>query len=311
MQVIRSLTDFPELSCTVVTSGTFDGVHIGHQKILQRLIQVAREMNGQSVVITYWPHPRLVLETAPENLHLLSTIEERIDQLAAFGIDYLLIIPFTREFSNWESDQFITNVLIKTIRTKKLVIGYDHRFGKNRTGSFEYLRQHAPELGFAVEEIPRQDIDHVAVSSTKIRHALEAGEINSATAYLGRPYSLPGTVVKGKQLGRTLGYPTANLDVTDRHKLIPAQGIYAVKVKVRNQLYAGMLSIGTNPTVGGTQQTIEVNIFNFAADIYGEEITVYFVARIRGEENFPSLEALVEQLHRDKTATLQLLSKQV
>lgn len=225
MQVIRSLSDFPVLPCAVVTSGTFDGVHLGHQKILQRLVQVTREMNGQSVVITYWPHPRLVLQPETDNLHLLSTIEERIEQLAAFGVDYLLIIPFTRDFANLASEEFIAQILMQTIRTQKLVIGYDHHFGKNRTGSFEYLRQHAPELGFVVEEIPRQDIDHVAVSSTKIRQALTAGEIKTATAYLGRFYALPGTVVTGRQLGRTLGYPTANIDVTDRHKLIPAQGI--------------------------------------------------------------------------------------
>ncbi len=309
MQVIRSLSDFPELSQAVVTSGTFDGVHLGHQKILQRLIQVAHDTNGQSVVITYWPHPRLVLHPETPNLHLLSTIDERIEQLAAFGIDYLLIIPFTREFASLDSEQFITQILLKTIRTKKLVIGYDHRFGRNRTGSFEYLHQHAPELGFEVEEIPRQDIDHVAVSSTKIRTALEAGEIKTANAYLGRSYSLSGTVVKGRQLGRTLGYPTANLDITDQHKLIPKLGIYAVQVKIKAQVLGGMLSIGTNPTVGGTHQTVEVNIFDFAGDLYGQEITLFFLDRIRDEEKFASLDALIAQMHRDKESALEILQK--
>ncbi|QMU27881.1 bifunctional riboflavin kinase/FAD synthetase [Adhaeribacter radiodurans] len=308
MQVIRSLSEFPELSRAVVTSGTFDGVHIGHQKILQRLIQIAQQTNGQSVVITYWPHPRLVLHPETQNLHLLSTIEERIEQLAVFGIDYLLIIPFTREFASLDSEQFITDILIKTIHTKKLVIGYDHRFGRNRMGSFEYLRQHAPELGFEVEEIPRQDIDHMAVSSTKIRVALENGEVKIANTYLGRSYSLRGTVVKGKQLGRTLGYPTANLDVSDQHKLIPKQGIYTVKVKIQQQVWGGMLSIGTNPTVGGTQQTIEVNIFDFEGDLYGQEITLLFVDRIRDEENYASLEELISQLHRDKETALHTLN---
>ncbi|PSR53757.1 riboflavin biosynthesis protein RibF [Adhaeribacter arboris] len=308
MQVIRSLSEFPALSQAVVTSGTFDGVHKGHQKILQRLIQITQQTNGQSVVITYWPHPRLVLHPETQNLHLLSTIEERIEQLAAFGMDYLLIIPFTREFANLDSEQFITQILVNTIHTKKLVIGYDHRFGRNRMGSFEYLRQHAPELGFEVEEIPRQDIDHVAVSSTKIRTALEQGEIQIANAYLGRYYSLRGTVVKGKQLGRTLGYPTANLDVSDQHKLIPKQGIYTVQVKIQEQVLGGMLSIGTNPTVGGIHQTIEVNIFNFEADLYGQEITLLFVDRIRDEENFGSVEELVLQLHRDKEFALQILN---
>lgn len=309
MQVIRSLSDFPKLSQAVVTSGTFDGVHRGHQKILHRLIQVAQDIQGQSVVITYWPHPRLVLQPNIQNLHLLSTIQERIEQLAAFEIDYLLIIPFTREFANLDSEQFISEILINTIQTKKLVIGYDHRFGRNRTGSFEYLQQHAPEYGFEVEEIPRQDIDHVAVSSTKIRTALEAGEIKTATASLGRYYSLSGTVVKGKQLGRTLGYPTANLDITDQHKLIPKLGIYAVQVKIRDQIFGGMLSIGTNPTVGGTNQTIEVNIFNFSDDLYGQEITLLFLDRIRDEEKFNSLENLISQMQQDKKIALSVLNQ--
>ncbi|RDC62994.1 bifunctional riboflavin kinase/FAD synthetase [Adhaeribacter pallidiroseus] len=308
MQVIRSLTDFPELSQAVVTSGTFDGVHRGHQKILQRLIQLAQAINGQSVVITYWPHPRLVLQPEIQNIHLLSTIEERIEQLAAFAVDYLLIIPFTREFANLDSEQFVSEILIKTIRTKKLVIGYDHRFGRNRAGSFEYLRQHAPELGFEVEEIPRQDIDHVAVSSTKIRTALEAGEIKTATAYLGRYYALVGTVVLGKQLGRTLGYPTANLNITEQHKLIPRQGIYVVQVKIKNQLFGGMLSIGTNPTVGGTNQTVEVNIFNFSGNLYGQEITLLFLDRIRSEEKFANLDELITQMHQDKIKSLSVLN---
>jgi riboflavin kinase/FMN adenylyltransferase len=308
MQVIRSLSEFPELSQAVVTSGTFDGVHRGHQKILQRLMQVAQDIHGQSVVITYWPHPRLVLQPEIQNIHLLSTIAERIEQLAAFAIDYLLIIPFTRAFANLDSEQFISEILINTIRTKKLVIGYDHRFGHNRTGSFEYLRQHAPELGFEVEEIPRQDIDHVAVSSTKIRTALEAGEIKTATAYLGRYYSLSGTVVPGRQLGRTLGYPTANLDISDQHKLIPKLGIYVVQVKFKNQLFGGMLSIGTNPTVGGTNQTVEVNIFNFSGDLYGQVITLHFIDRIRNEEKFASLDDLISQMHQDKEKALTVLS---
>ncbi|QNF35008.1 bifunctional riboflavin kinase/FAD synthetase [Adhaeribacter swui] len=309
MQVIRSLSDFPELSQAVVTSGTFDGVHLGHQKILHRLIQITQDVNGQSVVITFWPHPRLVLQPEIQNLHLLSTIEERIAELSAFNIDYLLIIPFTRQFANLDSEQFISEILIKTIRTKKLVIGYDHRFGRNRTGSFEYLRQHAPELGFEVEEIPRQDIENVAVSSTKIRTALENGEIKTANAYLGRSYSLTGTVVRGKQLGRTLGYPTANLSISNSHKLIPKLGIYVVQVKIKDQLFGGMLSIGINPTVGGTTRTVEVNIFNFSGDLYNQEITLLFMDRIRDEEKFKNLEELIAQMHQDKITALAVLEQ--
>lgn len=309
MKVIRELQHFPELSCAVVTSGTFDGVHVGHQKILTRLTERASEVNGQSVVITYWPHPRLVLNPTDTSLQLLSTIEERIEQLAAFAIDYLLIIPFTRDFAAMDSGQYIRQILQQTIRTKILIIGYDHRFGKNREGSFAYLQEHAPQFGFTVEEIPRHDIDQVAVSSTKIREALEKGEITTATTYLGRPYSLTGTVVPGRQLGRTIGYPTANLAITDKFKLIPAQGIYAVRVKVGTAWYGGMLSIGTNPTVNGTQQTIEANIFAFNQDIYGQNITVYFADYIRAEEKFASLNELKTKLHEDRIAALAILNR--
>lgn len=312
MKVIRDLAQFPVLPHAVVTSGTFDGVHLGHQKIIERLLEITRATNGQSVVVTYWPHPRLVLQAQDQSsLQLLSTIEERIEQLAAFPIDYLLIIPFTQEFANLTSEEYIRKILLATIRTKIFVIGYDHRFGKGREGSFAYLQQQAPELGFQVEEIPARDIDHVAVSSTKIRKALECGQITTANTYLGRPYTLSGKVVRGRQLGRTIGYPTANIVVNDSHKLIPGQGIYAVQVKVKGQLYGGMLSIGTNPTVGGTEQTIEVNIFNFSQDIYEQEITIYFIAYIREERNLPGLEALKEQLHQDQEAAFALLNQKL
>ncbi|MGV3587339.1 MAG: bifunctional riboflavin kinase/FAD synthetase [Adhaeribacter sp.] len=310
MKVIRDLANFPVLPHAVVTSGTFDGVHLGHQKIIERLLEITRATNGQSVVVTYWPHPRLVLQAQDQSsLQLLSTIEERIEQLATFPIDYLLIIPFTQEFAGLTSEAYIRKILLATIQTKIFVIGYDHRFGKGREGSFAYLQQHAPAFGFQVEEIPARDIDHVAVSSTKIRKALESGNIATANAYLGRPYSLSGTVVRGRQLGRTIGYPTANIAVNDPHKLIPGQGIYAVKVKVNNQVYGGMLSIGTNPTVGGTEQTIEVNIFSFNQNIYDQELTIYFIAYIREERNLPDLEALKEQLHQDQDSALALLNQ--
>ena len=311
MKVIRNLADFPVLPQAVVTSGTFDGVHIGHQKIIERLLEVTRATNGQSVVITYWPHPRLVLDAANQTpLHLLSTIEERIEQLGTYDIDYLLIIPFTKEFASLTSEQYIQQILLAAIHTKVLVIGYDHRFGKNREGDFKYLQKHAPALGFRVEEIPAQDIDHIAVSSTRIRKALETGNIVNATTYLGHYYSLTGKVVPGRQLGRTIGYPTANIVVTDHHKLIPAQGIYAVQVKINQQLRGGMLSIGINPTVGGTTQTIEVHIFDFQADIYDQVITLYFVAYIRAEQKFDSLAELTEQLHQDQVTALALLNQQ-
>jgi riboflavin kinase / FMN adenylyltransferase len=307
MIVIRELSQFPSLAHAVVTSGTFDGVHVGHQKILSRLIETARQSHGQSVVITYWPHPRMVLHPDDNSLRLLSTIEERVEALRLFGVDYLLILPFTREFAQLSSEEYIQQILINTIHTKKLVIGYDHRFGKNREGGFEYLQQNAGRYGFEVEEIPRQDVDAVGVSSSKIRTALEHGDVETATRYLGRPYSITGTVVQGKQLGRTIGFPTANVEVSEKTKLVPAQGVYAVKVKTSQGDYKGMLNIGTRPTVDGTHQTIEVHLFNFQADLYGQEISVSFVAYLRPEQKFSGVEALTLQLRQDRTLALQVL----
>ncbi|AKQ45276.1 riboflavin biosynthesis protein RibF [Rufibacter radiotolerans] len=307
MIVIRELNQFPSLAHAVVTSGTFDGVHVGHQKILSRLIETTRQSHGQSVVITYWPHPRMVLHPEDDSLWLLSTIEERIEALRIFGVDYLLILPFTREFAQLSSEEYIQQILIQTIHTKKLVIGYDHRFGKNREGGFEYLQQNAVRYGFEVEEIPRQDIEAVGVSSSKIRTALEHGDVDTATRYLGRHYSLTGTVVQGKQLGRTIGFPTANIEVAEKTKLVPARGVYAVKVKTSQGVYKGMLNIGTRPTVDGSTQTIEVHLFDFASDLYGKEITLFFVAFLRPEEKFSGIEALTQQLQQDQASALQVL----
>ncbi|WP_066832107.1 bifunctional riboflavin kinase/FAD synthetase [Rufibacter ruber] len=307
MIVIRELNQFPLLAHAVVTSGTFDGVHVGHQKILARLTESARQSTGQSVVITYWPHPRTVLNPHDDSLRLLSTIEERIEALEQFGVDYLLILPFTREFAQLTSEEYIQQILINTLHTKKLVIGYDHRFGKNREGGFDYLQANARRYGFEVEEIPRQDIDEVGVSSSKIRTALEKGDVETAARYLGRPYTLSGRVVEGKKLGRTLGYPTANLQPQDKLKQVPAIGIYAVMVKTTSGSFKGMLSIGTNPTVNGSSQTIEVHLFDFEGELYGQEITLSFIAYMRPEEKYENLDLLVRQLHQDKATALQLL----
>ncbi|MCC9166578.1 bifunctional riboflavin kinase/FAD synthetase [Pontibacter harenae] len=307
MEVIRDLSLFPNLSQTVVTSGTFDGLHIGHQKILKRVIERARQINGQSVVISFWPHPRLVLFPEDNDLKLLSTIEERIEELRNFGIDYLLLIPFTKEFSRMSSRSFITDILVRTINTKVLVIGYDHRFGKNREGSFENLKARSQQYGFEVEEIPRQDIDDIGVSSTKIRKALESGDIETANRYLGRSYSLTSTVEEGNKLGRTIGFPTANLALPAAHKLIPANGVYAVWVKIGEARYGGMMNIGIRPTVDGKQLTLEVHILNFDQDIYGQTLTVEYVQHLRQEQKFDGLEALKAQLAKDKEATQQVL----
>jgi riboflavin kinase/FMN adenylyltransferase len=307
MKVIRDIAHFPSLPHAIVTSGTFDGVHIGHQKIIERLVHRTHQTKGQSVVVTYWPHPRLVLQNDQVSLGLLSTIEERIELLRQYPIDYLLIIPFTRDFASLDPAQYVRQILVETLHTKVFIIGYDHRFGKSRSGDLAYLQTQSQEYGFTVEEIPAQDIDQVAVSSTRIRQALGKGDIATANAYLGHPYSVTGKVVHGQKLGRTIGYPTANLEVTDAHKLIPAQGIYAVRVLVAGSWYGGMLSIGTNPTVGGTGQTIEVYIFDFDQDIYGQLITLHFMHYIRPEEKFSGLEALKAKLQEDQQTALALL----
>ncbi len=307
MKIYYSIDDFSCLDYAVVTSGTFDGVHIGHQKILGRLKEIAEKFNGETVVITLWPHPRLVLKPEDRSLKLLNTFEEKAELLKEQGIRHLLRIPFTREFSQISSTEFISKILVQVIGTRKLVIGYDHRFGKNREGSFEELKRNGPAYGFDVEEIPRQDVDHVAVSSSKIRHALEEGDVETAAHFLGRPYSLSGRVIKGDQLGRKLGFPTANIDVDSHYKLIPAEGIYAARIEHERRSYGGMLYIGNRPTVDGSTRSIEVNIFGFAQDIYGQNLKVSFIKFLRGDVKFNDLESLKQQLQEDQLASLQVL----
>jgi riboflavin kinase/FMN adenylyltransferase len=307
MRIYYSLDDFAPIKNAVVTSGTFDGVHLGHQKILNRLKEIAGKHAGETVVITFWPHPRLILKPEEDSLRLLNTFEEKADLLKHQGIQHLLRIPFTKEFSQISSQAFIKNILVDTIGTKKLVIGYDHRFGNNREGSFEQLKLNGPTYGFDVEEIEQQDVDHIAVSSSKIRYALESGDIETAIHFLGRPYSMTGQVVKGDKLGRVLGYPTANIDLDSRLKLIPSDGIYAVTVKYESTIYKGMLYIGNRPTVNGTKRVIEVNLFDFNKEIYGESLTIYFHSLIRLDSKFQDLEALKKQLHDDKEKALNLL----
>lgn len=307
MRIYYNLDDFTRLENAVVTSGTFDGVHLGHQKIVKRLKEIASKNGGETVVITFWPHPRLILKPGDDSLRLLTTFEEKADILKQQGIQHLLRLTFTKEFSQITSLMFIKNILVDTIGTKKLVIGYDHRFGNNREGSFEQLKVNAPTYGFEVEEIERQDVDHIGVSSSKIRHALENGDVETANHFLGRPYSITGSVVKGDKLGRILGYPTANIELDSRHKLIPSDGIYAVTVRHESVLYKGMLYIGNRPTVNGTKRVIEVNLFNFSKIIYGENLTAYFHSLIRLDSKFNDLEALKQQLHNDKFKALAAL----
>lgn len=307
MQLVDDLSDFISPEFAVVTSGTFDGVHVGHQKILNKIVQSAKLHGGQSVVLTFWPHPRFVLKKDVNNLKLLTTFEEKVDLLDRIGIDYLVKIPFTHEFSELSSEDFIQDVLVKSLNTKKLVIGYDHRFGKNREGGFDYLKEHSSQYGFAIQEIPRQDIEHVGVSSTAIREALVEGNIHVANEFLGRKYCISGFVIEGDRIGRSIGFPTANLDVPETYKLIPADGSYAVKVTLHNEKLDGMLNIGWRPTVSGEERRIEVNIFDFDREIYNERLTIEFISRLRKEQKFESIEKLKEQLSLDKIQAKTLL----
>lgn len=307
MRIYHSLDDFNPVHKAVVTSGTFDGVHVGHQKILSRLSEVAARISGETVVITFWPHPRLVLYPNDTDLKLLNTFEEKAELIKEQGIQHLLRIPFTKEFSQQSSEEFITNILVDKIGTKKLVIGYDHHFGKNREGSFEQLKLNGPKYGFDVEEISRQDVDHVVVSSTKIRRALETADLETATHLLGRPYGITGRVVKGDKIGRLMGFPTANLEIDSKHKLVPTDGIYAVTVQHEHRVFGGMLYIGYRPTIDGAKKSIEVNIFDFDKDIYGESLSIKFHQLIRGDSKFNDLEELKEQLKKDKDQALSIL----
>jgi riboflavin kinase/FMN adenylyltransferase len=307
LKVYNNIQDFKDVKNPVVTTGTFDGVHLGHQKIISRLKDIAAEENGETVLLTFYPHPRMVLFPDDNELKLLNTQQEKIELLEKYGVDHLIIYPFTREFSRLTSVEFVRNILVNSIKTKKLVIGYNHHFGRNREGSLEHLKEYGPLYGFDVEEIPAQDIDHIEVSSTKIRKALQTGDIKTATAYLGHEYSITGKVVEGKKIGRTIGFPTANIFVDDKYKLIPADGVYAVKVKQDGRMYGGMLNIGNNPTVNGKFKTIEVNIFDFDKDIYGQDATIYFIERLRDEVKFNGLEELKAAIAKDQENSLLIL----
>ncbi len=310
MKVYNHIEEFTGCTNAVVTTGTFDGVHTGHQAIIRRLNEIAAKENGESVLLSFYPHPRMVLFPDDIDLKLLTTQDEKISLLEKYGIQHLIIQPFTKEFSRLSSLQFIREILVNKIKTKKLVIGYDHHFGRNREGSFAHLKETGPMYGFTVEEIPAQDVDHVAVSSTKIRQALKEGDIWTAKEFLGHDYTLTGKVIHGEKKGHELGYPTANISVESRYKLIPAIGIYAVKTEVEGVLYDGMLYIGNRPTLNGKYLSIEVNLFDFNKDVYGKHITVYFKNKIRDDIKFNGLDELKIQLANDKLSAINLLKEQ-
>ncbi len=308
MKVYTNIEDFKDVKNPIVTTGTFDGVHLGHQKIISRLKDVAQKHQGETVLLTFYPHPRMVLFPDDNELKLLNTQQEKIQLLEKYGVDHLIIYPFTKEFSRLTSIEFVRNILVNQIHTKRLIIGYNHHFGRNREGSFEHLKEFGPIYGFDVEEIPAKDIDNIEVSSTKIRKALQSGDVEMASSYLGHPYSLSGKVVKGYEKGRIIGYPTANISVDDKYKLIPADGVYVVKAEVKGKLYGGMLNTGNNPTIEGKGRSIEVNIFDFNDTIYGEDATIYFIKRLRDELKFAGLDELKSALAIDKQNALKILS---
>lgn len=309
MKIYTDIEGFRAVSKPIVTIGTFDGVHLGHQKIIQRIKQLAESEGGESVVLSFYPHPRMVLYPDDQQLRLLNTQEEKIKLLSSFGVEHLILYPFSKRFSRLTAVEYVRDLLVNQIGVKQLVIGYDHHFGKNREGSLEQLIEFGGIYAFQVEEIPAQDVDAIKVSSTKIRRALEAGEIEKANKLLGYSYMLSGKVVKGDQLGRKIGFPTANIGAVDAFKLLPMDGSYVVKVKWKEQDLLGMLNIGVRPTLGGEDKKIEVHLLNFDQDIYGEELTVHFVKRLREEKKFENLEALKEQLELDKKETIRILEE--
>lgn len=307
MKIYHHIDEFTPVANAVVTIGTFDGVHLGHRKIIERIKELARTCGGETVILTFFPHPRMILHPEDQNLKLINTITEKAELLDKLGVDHLIITPFSRDFSNQSAEDYIRDVLVNKIGTKKIVIGYDHRFGKDRQGGLEDLQRLAPEYGFEVLEIPEQDIHDVAVSSTRIRQALLQSDIALANEFLGYPFFITGKVVRGDQLGRTIGYPTANIQVEESYKLIPGDGIFATTVIIDGAEYKGMAYIGTRPTINGVRRNIEVNIFDFDKQVYNQQIRLTFHHYLRGDMKFAGLDELKQQLALDKEDTLRLL----
>ncbi|WP_336128089.1 bifunctional riboflavin kinase/FAD synthetase [Mesoflavibacter sp. CH_XMU1422-2] len=291
---------------TVLTIGTFDGVHIGHQKIIKRLVEISEIKNLTPSLLTFFPHPRMVLQK-DANIKLINTIDEKKDILKQFGISNLVIKEFTKEFSRLTAEDFVKNILVDHLKAKHIIIGYDHHFGRNRNANIEDLKQFGKDFNFEVEEISKQDINDVAVSSTKIRAALQEGNIKIANTYLGYNFMLTGKVIDGKKLGQTINYPTANLHIEETYKLIPKHGVYIVKSIIDNNTVYGMMNIGHNPTVNGKHQTIETHFFDFNKDLYGQNLKIELLQRLRDEQKFNSVQELQSQLHIDKKNALEFI----
>ncbi len=307
MQIYHSIKEFTgKENTSIITIGTFDGVHIGHQEIIKKLVKQGSKNECNSVILTFFPHPRMVLQRGTD-LKLLTTLSEKIALLEKTGLDNLVIEPFTKEFSRLTAIDFVRNILIKRLKLKKLVIGYDHHFGRNREGNFEQLKEYGSLYKFTVEEIPAQDIKNISVSSTKIRQALIDGDIEKANSYLGYEYLLTGKIVHGKGLGNKHNYPTINIHIEEAYKLIPKPGVYIVKTTLNNQNLFGIMNIGFRPTVNGKNQTIEVHLLDFEADLYGKTISISISHRLRNEQKFNSLEELFAQIKKDEKLARSLI----
>ena len=306
MEAIQDIFEFTTSNRTAITIGTFDGVHIGHRKILERLINNAKSTGTKSLVLTFFPHPRMVLQK-DANIKLLNTLEEKEQILREIGLDYLIVHPFTQKFSRLTALEFVRDVLANQLKVKNVVIGYDHRFGRNRNANINDLKLYGETYDFDVEEIPAQEISDVSVSSTKIRAALNEGDIETANSYLGYPYLLTGHIVKGKGIGKKMGFPTANLQIKETYKLIPQNGVYIAQSELAGKTVYGMMNIGFNPTVSGTQQSIEIHFFDVDQDLYGQKLQLRLLKKIRNEKKFDSLEKLIAQLEQDKITSLAYL----
>jgi len=307
LKIYRDLSEYTSSKKSFVTIGTFDGVHYGHQKVIQKLINSAKKNNATSVLLTFFPHPRMVLQK-DLSIKLINTIDERIVLLEKMGLDVLIIQPFTNKFSEYSALDFVKNILINKLNIAKLFIGYDHHFGKNREGNFEQLQAFGNTFNFEVQEISQKDINNNTVSSTKIREAIENGDIEKANSYLGYCFMLTGEVVKGKNLGEKIGFPTANIHIKEPYKLIPKTGAYIVKSTINNKTVFGMMNIGFRPTVSGKNQTVEIHFFDFNGNLYGKDIQVEVLSFLRNEQKFDSVEALKQQLKLDKEKSLKIIS---
>lgn len=308
MKIYNNFSDFVKVSNAIVTIGTFDGVHLGHQAILKDMVKTAKDIGGETVVITFYPHPRQVLNINAANLRFITTQEEKLQLLEKSGVDNVIVVNFTKEFSRVSSEDFIRDYIIEHINPVKLVIGYDHHFGNNRMGDFNLLSEMQNKYNFQVQRIEAHDVENIAVSSTKIRHSLQQGDIERANSLLGYQFSYIGKVVSGNKIGREIGYRTANIDVEREFRLIETSGVYATYVDYEGKEYKSMTYIGKKPTVNNDEvENIEVHLFDFAGDLYDKEIKVRFVKRVRGEQKFESLDALKKQIQIDEKNIREIL----